>query len=186
MAETVHQLEVTLREVKPLVWRRIVVRSNATLGELALHLEAAMGWEGSHLHLFEAEGRTYGQPDPDWETDDLDEEDHRVGEVLPEVGSALRLDYDFGDGWEHDVVVEEIAPLQPDVHYPICLDGARACPPEDCGGPQGYAHLMRVLADPSLADPEGLRQWAPPGFDPASFDAAEATRAMHSPRLEDW
>jgi hypothetical protein len=187
VASTVHQLKVTLRSVKPPVWRRIVVRSNISLGELAPVLEAAMGWLGGHLHAFEAEGTWYGSPDPDWDSTDLDENEYQLGEVLATVGSKMRWDYDFGDGWEHDVVVEKITDADPGVEYPLCLTGRRACPPEDCGGPPGYAELLAVLADPNHPDHEGLREWAPTDFDPASFDVDEANLALRSPRpLEGW
>ena len=187
MANTVHQLKMTLRSVRPPVWRRIVVGSDMTLGELARVLEAAMGWMGGHLHVFDADGSCYGTPDPEWGSDDLDENRFLLGQVLPSVGSKMRWDYDFGDGWEHDVLVEKIAGADPGVEYPVCLAGRRACPPEDCGGPPGYAEFLRVLADPSHLDHDDLRGWAPPGFDPASFDIEGANFALHSPgSLEGW
>jgi hypothetical protein len=132
----------------PPVWRRIVVESGLTLGELAPVLEAAMGWLGGHLHVFDVGGTRYGTPDPDWGMDDLDENRFRLGDVLPKVGTKMRWDYDFGDGWEHDVLVEAISMRDRGVEYPVCLAGRRACPPEDCGGPWGYADLLEALADP--------------------------------------
>ncbi|MFH1331156.1 MAG: plasmid pRiA4b ORF-3 family protein [Actinomycetota bacterium] len=184
---SVHQLKFTLRNVKPAVWRRIVVRSEVTLGELSSLMESAMGWLGGHLHLFDVDGTRYGTPDPDWGMDDLDEDRFRLGEVLPAVGAKMRWDYDFGDCWEHDVVVEAISPAEAGVRYPRCLAGRRACPPEDCGGSWGYAELLQALADPGNPDHAELREWAPPGFDPTRFDPVEATLAMHLPRpLEGW
>ena len=146
---SVHRLKVTLRSVKPPVWRRIAVPSDLTLGELSPLLEAAMGWLGGHLHLFDVAGMTYGTPDPDWGTDDLDEGRFRLGDVLPTVGSRMRWDYDFGDGWQHNVVVEAIESLAPSVEYPRCVTGRRACPPEDCGGPWGFQELLEANADPA-------------------------------------
>jgi Plasmid pRiA4b ORF-3-like protein len=188
MTQTVHQLKVTLRRVKPPVWRRIVVPSEITLADLAPVLEAAMGWLGGHLHVFEADGARYDMPDPDWEEDDdLDERRFRLGDVLPDVGKKMRFDYDFGDGWEHDVVVEAIAALEPGVTYPLCLAGRRACPPEDCGGSWGYAELVEALADTRHPDHNDLKEWAPPGFDPARFDLEETNEALKSPPpLYDW
>lgn len=187
MTRTVHRLKVTLRQVKPPVWRRIVVKSELTLGELASVLEAAMGWFGGHLHAFEVDGARYGTPDPDWGMDDLDENGFRLGDVLPKVGMKVRWDYDFGDGWEHDVVVEGITMPERGVEYPLCLAGRRACPPEDCGGPWGYADLLDALADPDHPDHEDLSEWAPLDFDPAFFDIEEMTQEMRSPQpLEGW
>ena len=187
MADLVHQLKVTLRGVKPPVWRRIVVKSDVTLGELAALLEGAMGWLGGHLHAFDVDGTWYGMPDPDWESDDLDESQYRLRDVLSGEGAKMRWDYDFGDGWEHDVVVEKINPVDPEVEYPVCLSGRRACPPEDCGGPHGYDRLLTALADASHPDHEELKSWAPPDFDPAYFDVEGANLAMRSPRpLSGW
>ncbi len=187
MTRTVHQLKVTLRQVKPPVWRRIVVESDRTLGELAPVLEAAMGWLGGHLHVFDVGGTRYGTPDPDWGMDDLDENRIRLGDVLPKVGMKMRWDYDFGDGWEHDVLVEAIATPERGVEYPICLAGRRACPPEDCGGPWGYADLLEALANPDHPHHEELSEWAPFDFDPNHFDRDETNEAMRSPRpLEGW
>jgi len=179
---SVHRLKVTLREVRPPVWRRIEVSSDVTLGQLAALLEAAMGWESYHLHAFEVAGATYGMADVDPPPDELDEAGYRLSEVLSSAGSKMRWRYDFGDNWEHDVVVEAVGPPEPGVEYPVCLAGRRACPPEDCGGTWGYGELLQLLADPTLEDPEGRREWLGPDFDPAYFDPAEATAAMRFPR----
>jgi len=185
--DTIHQLKITLRSVRPPVWRRIAVRSDTNLVELAAILEAAMGWLGGHLHAFEGTQARYAMPDPEWPDDDLDEREYRVSDVLPDVGSKLRWDYDFGDGWEHDVVVEEIGSGQPAIDLPICLAGRRACPPEDCGGPMGYEDLLVALSDPTHPEHDQMREWAPPGFDLTSFDVNEATSSMRSARpLKGW
>ena len=187
MEDTVHQLKITLRSVEPPVWRRITVRSDTNLAELAAILEAAMGWLGGHLHAFEGAEARYAMPDPEWPDDDLDERTFRVGDVLPDVGSKLRWDYDFGDGWEHDIAVEEIGPRQSEVVDPLCLAGSMACPLEDCGGPIGYEDLLDALTDPKHPQHEDVREWAPPDFDPTYFDVDEATSALRSARpLEDW
>lgn len=190
-ALTVHQLKVTLRGVRPPVWRRIAVDSDTPLSELAELLEAAMGWFGGHLHSFDAGDTTYELPDPDgdlgWGRPTVDERTVTLGELLAEPKAKLRWDYDFGDGWQHDVVVEAIKPKEPGVVYPICVTGRRACPPEDCGGTWGYANLLAALADPGHEDHDDLTEWTPPGFDPEAFDPAEATEALRTPRpLGDW
>ncbi len=181
MTKSVHQLKITLRGVRPPVWRRIVVDSAVTLSDLAPKMEAAMGWLGSHLHAFEADGESYAMPNPEWLGDSHDETKFRLEQVLPSEGSKMQWDYDFGDGWEHDVIVEEIGPPEPDVTYPVCVKGRRAGPPEDCGGPRGYSELLEVIGNPDLDDPMELREWAP-DFDPEYFDPEEATEAMRSAR----
>ena len=185
--KTVHRLKITLRSVKPPVWRRIEVASDTTLGELSPMLEGVMGWYGGHLHAFDVDGTDYSPPDPDWDSDDLDENKYRLGDVLPTVGEKMTWDYDFGDGWRHNVVVEAITPAEAGLTYPLCITGRRACPPEDCGGPWRYAAILEALRDPNHPDGEDLLAMVPPGFDPARFDAEETSRAMRSPRpLEGW
>lgn len=188
-AKRVHRLKVTLREVKPPVWRRIEVPSSIKLSELAPVLEAAMGWLGGHLHSFEIAGVRYETPDDDDFGFPIAEDERKVRlrEVLPVVKSKMQWSYDFGDGWKHDVWVEAIEARRNDVVYPVCIDGKRACPPEDCGGPWGYGDLLAALGDPAHDDHEQMTEWAPPGFDAEGFDADEATETMRSPRpLAGW
>lgn len=185
-----HRLKVTLRSVKPPVWRRIEVPSDVSLAELSDLLEASMGWIGGHLHVFEADGVIYERPDPEEGLSRRaeDEAEHRLGDVLGEVGAKLRWDYDFGDGWQHNVVVEAIEPLDPAVEYPRCVTGRRACPPEDCGGPWGFEELLGAIADPAHQRHDELTEWLPPGYDPSAFDPEQATEDMRSPRplADDW
>jgi hypothetical protein len=187
---TVHRLKVTLRTVKPPIWRRIEVASDVTLAELSDLLEGAMGWLGGHLHAFEADGVTYERPDPD---DGLsrrtkDESEHRLLDVLTAVGAKMRWDYDFGDGWQHNVVVEAIEPLNPTAECPRCVAGRRACPPEDCGGPWGFQELLEAAADPAHPRHGELTGWLPVGYDPEEFDPVEVTEDMRTPRPanDDW
>jgi len=192
---TVHRLEVTLRHVKPPVWRRIEVHSNIKLSALSDVLEGAMVWYGGHLHGFESDGVRYELPDDEFDMDfdlgfgpkTVDEGKVRLSVVLPITGSKMRWEYDFGDGWEHDIVVEAIEPPATGSRHPICLAGKRACPPDDCGGPSGYAELLEAVADPAHERHAELLEWLPPDFDPEAFDVDEATDAMRSPRpLHDW
>jgi len=114
-----------------------VVRSETPLSKFARHLEQALGWEGYHLHMFDVGGILFGEPDEDADYV-INKRGVTVRHVLPRVGAGLRWDYDFGDGWEHDVVVEAIEEPKSKARYPICVEGAGACPPEDCGGVSGY------------------------------------------------
>jgi hypothetical protein len=188
---TVHQMKITLKDISPPIWRRIEVPSDITLGELSGVLEAAMGWYGGHLHGFDANGTRYGVPDPDWPSDDLDENKYRLGAVLPKVGSKMRFDYDFGDGWEHAVLVEAINPVEADTLYPRCVKGKRACPPEDCGGSWGYMDILATLNDPDYkpeaVDRDEMMEWLPLDFDPEHFDITETDVDMRTPRPSfDW
>jgi hypothetical protein len=143
-AEHLIRLTVTLRDVEPVIWRRLQVPDSLTLRELHDVLWPAMGWEGYHLHLFDIGDMAYGDFDEDFtEVDGRksgDETAVSLGEIAATI-SDFRYDYDFGDGWEHDVHIEAITAVTGPA-VPIVLDGALACPPEDCGGPGGYADLL--------------------------------------------
>ena len=176
---TAHVLRVSLRYTEPVVWRRMVVASDMPLPKFATALEKAMGWEGYHLHSFDVGGVLFGSPDDD---DDrfINEKAARVNHVLPRVESLMQWDYDFGDGWEHDVIVEAIEPLEPKTKYPLVLAGEQCCPPEDVGGPPGYQELLRVLSDPKDEEHEHMRSWAPENFAPDVFDLVAANRRLRS------
>jgi Plasmid pRiA4b ORF-3-like protein len=176
---TVHVLRVSLRDVEPEVWRRVVVASEMPSPNFATALELAMGWGSTHLHLFAVGGVLFGNTDHD-APHLISEKAAKVTHLLPREQSSLRWDYDFGDGWEHDVVVEAIEPLNPKTQYPVVLDGERACPPDDVGGPPGYEQLLRVLNDPTDEEYEHMVSWAPEGFDPAAFDLVAANRRLRA------
>jgi pRiA4b ORF-3-like protein len=169
------ELTVVLRDTEPPVWRRLLVPASLTLRQLHAVLQTAMGWQDAHLHLFEVAGVRYGDvedvPDPLG-----DEETTTVGDAAA-VTRDFRYEYDFGDGWEHDVRIGQRL-TSVGSGTPRCLDGARACPPEDCGGAPGYERLLGVLADP--ADPERpeLVEWLGGEFDPDAFDAAATSELL--------
>lgn len=178
---SVHVLRIELLHVEPTVWRRFVLRSEAKLRLFNRMLETVMGWEGYHLHMFEVAGLRFGQPD-EFGSDIIDERHLTLEQLLPRVGSQLQWSYDFGDGWEHVVVVEAIEAPSPDVRYPMCTGGERACPPEDCGGVWGYEELRAALADPAHAEHEHLRDWAGADFDPDTFDQMAVTARLRRVR----
>jgi Plasmid pRiA4b ORF-3-like protein len=144
------RLRVTLREVCPRVVRVIDVPASSTLPELHGLVQVALGWTDSHLHQFVADDVCYGVPDEEWPDHQVDEAAVRLRD-LPERFVYL---YDFGDGWTHDVEL-----LGPGRDQPGCVYGEGTCPPEDCGGPSGYAELRAVLADPEHDDYEQMRDW---------------------------
>lgn len=179
--ETVVRLRVSLRDLSPAIWRRIVVPANITLPRLHRALQVAMGWKDYHLHEFEFGGTRYGVPDEDWPIEGLrEEEDARLGELLRES----RLDrftytYDYGDDWMHDVTVEAIEPNTESVRGVVCLGGANACPPEDVGGPPGYLDLLEALRDPAHEQHREMVGWiGREGFDPAAFDVGLANALL--------
>jgi len=170
----VFQLKVTLRGTKPPVWRRVLIDGSSTLDQVHSVIQAAFGWWDYHLHEFEIGGTRYGAPDPDgddWGISIIDESGVRLDSVA-EAGSRISYTYDFGDNWRHDVVVEKVLPADATMTMtlPACVDGRRACPPEDCGGTGGFARLLEVLADPRHPEHGERREWIGRPFDPAAFD----------------
>lgn len=185
-ADLLFQFKITLRDLVPAVWRRIQVR-DCTLGELHVHIQAAMGWENYHLHDFRIDGKRYEMPAPDdlampffFENDTIDENTVRLTQLIPEKASRVRwlYVYDFGDNWEHEVVFEGYPEIDQQKKYPLCLDGRRACPPEDIGGTWGYVDCLEALEDPEHERHEEVREWLGRRFDPEAFDANKATKAM--------
>ena len=170
---SVHQLKVTLRDIQPPIWRRIVVPSDFTLAELHDVLQAVMGWHHSHLHDFRVGKVTYGDPDLLQDLADRDEREARLGEIAPKPGKRFLYTYDFGDNWELDILVEAVGPPEPRTRYPSCLAGERAGPPDDSGGVWRYAYLVEAMADPDSPDREELEEfleWLDEPFDPEAFD----------------
>jgi Plasmid pRiA4b ORF-3-like protein len=166
---------------KPPVWRRVLVPAGASLGELHEVIQAAMGWDGGHLHMFSDDITHYGTL-----PDDEDEDGFALADVLVEPGDRLRYTYDFGDDWDHDVKLEKVVapgagPRAAAV--PVCLAGKGACPPEDCGGAWGYAGLKETIADPSDEEHGGMLEWLgledAADFDPAAFDLASVNARLH-------
>lgn len=172
----VYQLKVTLRGARPPIWRRIQVPGDVRLDVLHHILQAAMGWHGGHLHAFEIDGENYGMPDSDLEM--LDESRVRLDQLAPEAGRRFTYEYDFGDGWDHEILVEKILPPSPGVSLPLCLTGRRACPPEDSGGVWGYAGLLEALADPNHPEHKESRKWLGRSFDPEAFSCDEVNRRL--------
>lgn len=170
----VYQLKISLRGVsKPPVWRRVAVPADITLDLLHEVILGAMGWHGGHLHVFSTGWEEYGTPDPDLGLGHADEAAVRLLDLLSAPGDKLRYTYDFGDGWEHDLQLEEILPETPGSTYPSCVAGKGACPPEDCGGTWGYAELKDILADPGHEQHQDMLDWlgldSSDAFDPRTF-----------------
>jgi len=182
--DQVFQFKITLKDSKPPIWRRIQVQ-DGTLDELHEHIQTAMGWTNSHLHQFEIDGQRYGDPqlldDGFLDFDCVDSTVTKISDVVPTDGRRFRLlyEYDFGDGWLHEVLFEGCTPAEPGQRYPMCVKGRRACPPEDVGGVWGYEEFLQALSDPNHERHAALLEWSGP-FDPDAFDADEATQRMWS------
>lgn len=174
------QIKVTLLDIDPPVWRRLLVPATIRLDRLDRVIQAAMGWTNSHLHMFIHPSGHYGIPDPDLPLHD--ERHATLRDLAGREGDAFGYEYDLGDSWEHEVLLEKLLPAEPGGRYLTCLAGARACPPEDCGGTPGYAELIDTLADPNHPDHHDMLSWLGiekgTDFDPAHFDPADANRRL--------
>src|SRR3954451_3188861 len=165
----VYQLKITLRDIKPPIWRRVQVK-DCTLNQLHDIIQTCMGWDGYHLHAFEIGGKQYGEPDPDGMMEMEDERKVRFSQFVARGFKKFTYTYDFGDNWRHVIQVEKVLDAEPGVRYPRCVAGKRACPPEDCGGPWGYQNFLEAVQNPRHPEHEDMVEWAGDEFDPESFD----------------
>ncbi len=180
----VYQIKVTLRGSHPPIWRQIQVTSDTTLAKLHRILQRVMGWEDTHLHQFVIQDERYGTP---YKNDEgprkmRGERKHKLGDVVPAEGSEFTYDYDFGDDWQHVLVIEKILPPQENIHCPLCLAGARACPPEDVGGLPGYGNFLEAMRDPRHREHEEFLDWIGGAFDPEAFDVDQVNQKLRSVR----
>lgn len=170
----IYQLKITMNHVKPPVWRRVQT-GDCTLAQLHDVIQASMGWHGGHLHLFEIGGEQFGLPEQ-WQGDFMGDgevnDSHKVklSQVAADGVKKLRYVYDMGDDWEHAVLIEKTVESEPGAKYPRCIDGKRACPPEDCGGAWGYGDFLNAIADPKHESHADMVEWIGGEFDPERFD----------------
>jgi hypothetical protein len=174
-----YQLKVTLQGARPAIWRRIVLPCNVPLKRLHDALQAVMGWTDDHLHQFQAGEVLYGTSDREFGIQRVSENKTTLDQVLRRVKDRLLYEYDFGDSWMHDVVLEKVLPPTREGTYPLVLAGKRACPPEDVGGMHGYHHLLQVLADAKHPEYAEMREWVGEEFDPEAFDVRQANLQIH-------
>jgi hypothetical protein len=180
---SIFQLKVTLENIRPPIWRRLLVPSNTTLDRVHAVLQEAMGWTNSHLHQFTLQDRRIGDPraDQDGGPQLEDERKVRLDHLLREW-QRLVYEYDFGDGWTHELLVEKV--LEPDerIQYPLCVAGARACPPEDVGGVGGYENFLEALREHEHEQHDQVLTWVGGVFDPEGFDLNTVNRNLRGSR----
>jgi Plasmid pRiA4b ORF-3-like protein len=175
--DPVLRIRITLRDVgDPPVWRQVLIPAAYTLARVHRVIQAAMGWEDCHVHSFQIGKTSYGT-DPDGELGFKDETKTRLADVA-RVRTRIGYEYDFGDGWEHELVVEARAAAKAGQTYPACTAGEGACPPEDSGGAYGFEELKEILAGPPSAERDEMREWAGGDYDPARFDLVAANAAV--------
>ena len=180
--DAVLRILVELADVDaPRVWRQLLVPASIRLDLLHSVIQEAMGWQNCHMHAFTVDGAQYGRPDAEL---GLRDERTITLAALLKTGAQRTYTYDFGDSWEHLVTVEQFHTAAAGLHYPYCVDGGGACPPEDCGGTPGYSDLKAILADPAHEEHHAMLAWlglrSAAEFDPERFAPDEANaRLLH-------
>jgi hypothetical protein len=172
-ADTIARLKITLDDVKPTVLRRLEVPFDIRIDRLHLTIQPAMAWTNSHLYELRAGDVGWSTPylEADWVGDFLDASKARVGDILEDIDTkTLTYLYDFGDGWEHTIKIERLMMTEPGVLYPRLTEVAGRCPPEDCGGPWGYAQLLQALKDSGHERHAEFTEWIGDDFDPDAVD----------------
>jgi len=168
----VYAIKITLLGTDPPIWRRVLVPREITLRNLHKALQTVMGWTNSHLHQFVFKRQKYSDPKYGLGAGIIDENRTRLGDVICNPGMRLLYEYDLGDGWQHDLQLEEVL-VGDDSFRQICVAGERNCPPEDCGGPYGFAELLNVLQDRSHPQYDDIIDWVGEGFAPEYFTPDE-------------
>lgn len=175
----IYQFTIALKYIKPKIWRCIQVPADYSFWDLHIAIQDAMGWENSHLHQFELIHPGTGYEDSIGIPEDSDDPTIFSGKarikeyfLFPTKDRALYR-YDFSDNWEHEIILEKILPAEPGAKYPKCIAGARACPPEDCGGAWGYEALLEIIRDPKHPEYEERMEWLGEDFDPEEFVAED-------------
>ncbi|MCX6875544.1 MAG: plasmid pRiA4b ORF-3 family protein [Verrucomicrobia bacterium] len=190
----IYQLKVVLLGSEPPAWRRLQVPGDASLDWLHAVLQVAIGWTNSHLHQFKVGGDCYSdtrdhfaefEDDPEI----LEERKFTLRQIAPREQDVFGYEYDFGDSWEHEITVEKILPpAAAAAMIALCLDGARACPPEDCGGVWGYDNLLKILRNRKHPEHKSMKEWLGRAFDAEAFDAGKTNlwlRKLKWPRVTD-
>jgi len=178
-----YQLRIDLREIKPPIWRRLLVPGDITLYKLHQIIQVAMPWDSYHLYEFSIGGERFGDPsEDDWEPP-RSARRYRLNQMV-RAGQKFAYVYDFGDSWEHEIKVEKVLPAEPGVRYPVCITGKRAGPPEDCGGPWGYLEMLAALADPKHAEHDSMLEWLGGEFAPEAFDLEETNANLRTIKVK--
>ena len=178
---SVYQFKITMLDIEPSIWRRIQVDNFIKLSRFSAIILAVMGWNNSHLHRFEIGGKEYGMPDPDGfhDPEDLiDEKKKKLGSFSEDDLKKFAFTYDFGDNWEHKIELEEVLKFNYKGIQPKCIDGARNCPPDDCGGAHGYESFLEAIRDPQHPEHDDMLRWIGGKFDPGKFSVRGANRAL--------
>jgi len=177
-----YQIQIVLKGSKPKIWRRILVPSELKLSDFHKIIQITMGWTNSHLHQFIKDRTFYTERMPDddtWgEMNNVDYKKMNISDLLTKEKEKIVYEYDFGDGWEHEVLLEKIITTDEKRLHPECLAGEMSCPPEDCGGIWGYENMLKILKQPDHEEYETYIEWLGEDFDPEDFDLESVNKIL--------
>jgi len=178
----IYQIQIALTRFKPKIWRRLLIPSDLLLSDFHFIIQISMGWENSHLHQFIKDRTFYTKRmpgDDTWgEMNNIDYKKIKISDLLKKEKEKIVYEYDFGDGWEHDVLLEKILPDNEKLTFPVCLEGKMACPPEDCGGIWGYSDMLEILKQPKHEEYDNIIEWLGEEFDPEHFDIEAVNKIL--------
>jgi len=172
-----YEIEVQLQYIDPPIWRILRLPSRTSLLKFHKILQRTMGWKNSHLHLFDVDGKRYGELPAEWEFEVFDSRKMTLDKIFSGGVKSFFYDYDMGDDWRHRITLMGTVEGEGE-EKPACIAGARACPPEDCGGPPGYENLMEALLDPQHDEHDELLNWVGEKYDPEAFDVEVVDLAL--------
>lgn len=168
---------MALLDIEPTIWRRLLIPAHHTLAELHDAIQVAFSWEGWHGHVFTVRGRDYGSQDP-VEVPGVRDERIPLAKLDLTPGTSIRYVHDFGDNWSHEILVEKVLVQDEPNLAPACLDGRRAGPPDDSGGPLGYMHLLAALRNRKHPEHRDLKEWVGSDWRPEAFHLDEVNARL--------
>lgn len=177
MTKQIYQLQITLVDSKPKIWRKILVNPDTLLVDLHRIIQTTMGWTNSHLHLFN--DGIYEYAPKEFEVEDTkNSRTIKLNKILKKEKQCILYEYDFGDGWEHEILLEKIIEDDEKNQIPGCIGGKRNCPPEDCGGIWGYVDLLKIISDKKNKEYKETMTWLGGEFDPEYFNMTEINKLL--------
>lgn len=172
------QLKITLNDSNPPIWRRVLVEKSSTFLKLHHIIQDTMGWTNTHLHEFDINGKSISERSEMSEDDDIDASTVTLESLIKKPKEKFIYSYDFGDDWEHQILVEKFLPRDAKIKYPTCIDGELNCPPEDCGGVWGFENILEIIKNKKHPEYEDTLDWIGEDYDPAYFDKKEINAAL--------
>ena len=179
-SKKIYQLKISLLNSKPSIWKRIQLDSDTLLPDLHKIIQTSMGWTNSHLHQFIHNDKTYAAPDTWGDLNSRDYQKIKIDKILLHEKDKMIYEYDFGDGWRHEIILEKTLEKADKDKLPLCIAGKNACPPEDCGGIWGYMNLLEIMRDPKHEEYKEMKDWLGGDLEPSEFDKEEVTEMLQS------